>query len=415
MKTKGFIVILLLISVFACRINKTTHVKVTDAYQPEQLFDRLKVSVWHVSHNTTRLYLLIDTRNLLYKKELFSQRFKADYKIHYEYYDLVSPKIVVDSLTVFYADSLNYTDREIILDSLDIHLPAKGKFVMQMKLTDLNSQTENIAYINLDNISNAGRQNFLMKKTDGSILFQPFLENPANPFFLKTNNIGVPRLFVRYYKQEYPIALPPFIDARPKSFSFRPDSVFFIELTDGTAGPLQFPAKGIYHIQSDTSIKEGATFFSFYKGFPEVTNAAQMLFPLRYICSKTEFNDMMLMKNSKEAVDDFWLDIAGNPDRAKELIRKYYSRVETANTYFTSYHEGWKTDRGMIYIIFGAPGIVYRNPDGETWIYGEDRNILSMTLNFSRVDNPFSDNDFELDRSLEYKDTWYSAIEAWRN
>jgi GWxTD domain-containing protein len=226
---------------------------------------------------------------------------------------------------------------------------------------------------------------------------------------------NIPRLFVRYYKSDFPAAQPPFIEGKPKSFSFKPDSVFFIEMDEGQSAPLYMPKNGIYHIQPDTTGKDGFTFFSFYKGFPDVTTPYQMLNALRYITSKTEYNDMSLMKNRKQAVDDFWLDVAGNPERAKEMIRKYYGRVTGANRYFTSYQEGWKTDRGMIFIVFGPPGLVYRNPDSETWIYGEDRNMMSITFNFSRVNNVFSDNDFELNRSQEYKELWYSALEGWRN
>ena len=40
-------------------------------------------------------------------------------------------------------------------------------------------------------------------------------------------------------------------------------------------------------------------------------------------------------------------------ERAKELIKNYYGRLQHANLFFTSYLEGWKTDRGMIFMIFG--------------------------------------------------------------
>lgn len=400
---------------WSCTVNRTTNLKVTDAYQKDPVSDRLKAGLWHVSENLTRLYLEVDPGKLLYKKDLSAQLFKSKYTVHYELYNLETPKIVTDSLTKSYTDSLQYENRAILMDSLDIFVPSRGRYILQVKLTDLYSKSENVIYLNLDNSNALNRQNFQARKSDGGFLFEPYQKSPQEPFYLRFNNKQIPRLFVRYYKREYPIALPPFEERRAKTFSFKPDSVFFIELNEGISGPLVFAAKGIYHIQTDTSVREGYTFFSFYKGFPKVTNASQMLLPLRYICSKSEFNDMMLMKNSKEAVDDFWLDCAGNPDRAKELIRKYYSRVETANQYFTSYQEGWKTDRGMIYIVYGPPGIVYRNPDDETWIYGEDRNVLSITFNFKVVENPFSMNDYELVRTLEYKETWYSALDGWRN
>jgi len=99
---------------------------------------------------------------------------------------------------------------------------------------------------------------------------------------------------------------------------------------------------------------------------------------------------------------------------AKEIIRKYDKRVQDGNAYFTSYVEGWKTDRGMIYLIYGAPNVIYKTANSETWTYGEENNINSLTYVFSKVNNPFTDNDYSLDRSPNYKQAWYSAVDIWR-
>ena len=39
--------------------------------------------------------------------------------------------------------------------------------------------------------------------------------------------------------------------------------------------------------------------------------------------------------------------------KAKSLIAIYYNRIQNANLHFTTFKEGWKTDRGMIYVVFG--------------------------------------------------------------
>ena len=139
-----------------------------------------------------------------------------------------------------------------------------------------------------------------------------------------------------------------------------------------------------------------------------------MLLPLRYLTTKKEFNELLLQKNKKIAVENFWIEIAGNQSRAKSLIRKYYNRVQEANRLFTSYLEGWKTDRGLIYIIFGPPNIVYRMSDYERWIYGEAGNKLSLKFDFVKVNNPFTDNDYSLVKSPDYKEKWYHAVNYWR-
>ncbi|MPN51542.1 hypothetical protein SDC9_199190 [bioreactor metagenome] len=85
-----------------------------------------------------------------------------------------------------------------------------------------------------------------------------------------------------------------------------------------------------------------------------------------------------------------------------------------ANRLFTSYTEGWQTDRGMIYIVFGPPNIVYRSDDTESWIYGEENNFFSITFTFNKVKNIFCDNDYILQRAPVYKDNWFRAVDIWR-
>jgi len=47
------------------------------------------------------------------------------------------------------------------------------------------------------------------------------------------------------------------------------------------------------------------------------------------------------------------------PNRA---MVSYYTRVAYANEHFRHYIDGWKTDRGMVYIIYGPPSAVDRHP-----------------------------------------------------
>jgi len=118
--------------------------------------------------------------------------------------------------------------------------------------------------------------------------------------------------------------------------------------------------------------------------------------------------------NKKLAVDNFWLSNCGNTDRAKAALKVYYNRVQNCNIYFTSYTEGWKTDRGLVYIAFGLPNSIYRDSNGETWIYGEEQNYRALTFTFSKVLNPYSDNDYSLNRSENYRNDWFRMIDAWR-
>ena len=130
-----------------------------------------------------------------------------------------------------------------------------------------------------------------------------------------------------------------------------------------------------------------------------------MAHPLRYISTQKEYEELAQHEKAadfQKAVDSFWLKAAGSIERGQELVAGYYGRVQLANERFSSYVEGWKTDRGIIYTIYGPPSEVYRNDKGETWVYGSSSSMLSYTFNFIHVSNPFTDNDYALNRLSEY-------------
>ncbi len=65
-----------------------------------------------------------------------------------------------------------------------------------------------------------------------------------------------------------------------------------------------------------------------------------------------------------------------------EAFDEYYGRINFANNTFKSYTEGWMTDMGMVYIVFGPPMSADRqsgygdNRNYERWLYGNNRDFL---------------------------------------
>jgi GWxTD domain-containing protein len=173
--------------------------------------------------------------------------------------------------------------------------------------------------------------------------------------------------------------------------------------------------RGFYHIQADPDQKQGFTLFTGVEDHPEVTQVSQLVEPFRYLVSSKEYTRVTNDGETKQAIEKFWLSWCGNKERARSAIEAYYQRVEEANKYFSSHVEGWKSDRGLVYIVYGKPNKVYRSSTVETWIYGEENNPMSITFNFTKVINPFTANDFRLNREDYYKPTWYRSLEAWRN
>jgi GWxTD domain-containing protein len=60
---------------------------------------------------------------------------------------------------------------------------------------------------------------------------------------------------------------------------------------------------------------------------------------------------------------EFWKKRDPNPNTPRnEKMEEYFQRVDYANRHFTHFRDGWRTDMGMIYLIFGSPSNVDRHP-----------------------------------------------------
>ena len=107
--------------------------------------------------------------------------------------------------------------------------------------------------------------------------------------------------------------------------------------------------------------------------------------------------------------------LADDMERARELIRIYYNRVFFSNYYFTSFKEGWMTDRGMIFIIYGPPQAIYTKVNEERWVYYRKNYSSTITFVFNHVQSPYADNNFILQRSESYDIHWRQAVNSWKN
>jgi len=86
---------------------------------------------------------------------------------------------------------------------------------------------------------------------------------------------------------------------------------------------------------------------------------------VKYIAEKKEW-DKLKKAHKDEKLDafrDFWARRDPTPGTPQnEWMDEYYERVAYANARFSGFRDGWKSDMGMIYIIFGPPSDVERHP-----------------------------------------------------
>ena len=194
--------------------------------------------------------------------------------------------------------------------------------------------------------------------------------------------------------------------------SLEVDSTFMISANQ----PLQFTKEGLYNVFADTTQSEGLGILVVNERFPKVTRPQLLLGPLLYMSTNNEINEIKKAEDYKKALDKYWLTLMnGNAPLAQQSIRSFYGRVEEANQLFTTYKEGWKTDKGMIYIVLGPPDKVQRSKDREVWTYDHRGNAQNVNFTFNRRNNQFVDDHYELVRYAEYQPIWYPVVEAWRN
>lgn len=207
-----------------------------------------------------------------------------------------------------------------------------------------------------------------------------------------------------FYTSEFNAAHPPFGQAQPLQPFLKADSTF------NASAEFTPHKEGLYLLQTDSNSAKGLTLLAVAENFPKYNTIQTLKNPLIYITTSDEFAKLAQAGNNKSIFDQTILEITRDKERAKNLIRSYFQRVETANRFFTSYKEGWKTDRGMIYIIYGTPEQVTRTPETETWTYS----ALGLTFRFNLSKSIFAPDDFRLERDNAYMESWFKQVDLWR-
>jgi GWxTD domain-containing protein len=356
------------------------------------------------------LHFRIPQSNLLFVKNTPDTFYTAFAELRFRLIPTLDGKIVDDSSTVTLIKVQGKTNDDWY-GKIWIKVKQGYSGFLDIQFTDLNRKSSSRNVLAVDK-RNFGSRDFytLCRSSDTLPLFRNYLL--ANESAIIKAPGAIERLFVKYYRREFPLPPPPFSSSAPRTFSFLPDSTFSVEGKKGLFH-VSLPVKGFYHFQKDTALA-GITLYRFSKDFPFLTSAEGMIPVLRFITTRQEYDELSYGTNKENSMEDFWIRVCGNSERAKAVMSAYFGRAEQANHLFSSYSEGWRTDRGIVYVIFGKPNAVYRDPGTETWIYGEERSFKSLTFTFTRNDNPFTGNDYQLNRSELYKDEWYRGVDSWR-
>ncbi len=381
-------------------------------YNPSVTLLHPECFVYHSSDTLSLLFFKINTNELFFNtqsKDFFN---KARIQVHYRLLDAAKNDELLDSATVSYFIQRGAKQGKFIT-YIPIHTSHLQKYTLEVIYIDFFRHRGSQSILSFDKSTLNSPQNFFLSSEQ---LKEPWFQNTFHEddlIKIRYDRQPISKIFVKYYNITSPLPLPPFSTKKMVSEKLIPDSIWTIPYNDSTI--FRLVQKGMYFIQTDTTKSDGLTLLNFGKFYPEIKEAEELIKPIRFLTTKKKFEELNTYENSKIALDDFWLKLTGTVAHSKELLRIYYSRIQLANKFFVSYTEGWKTDRGMIYTVFGSPGTIFKSDNMEKWIYGERTNQPSMNFTFEKVDNTFSENDYVLIRNDIYKTSWFQAVDVWRN
>ena len=374
----------------------------------------------------------------LARSELLFQRTPDGYRAGYEirvifYKDPKQKPVAGDSYTrelkvSAYAETV--MQGVDIIDHVTFRVPA-GKYTLQVDLTDLNAENTSSTTFEFE-VPNAPA---------GPIWFTDLTLGTLRPDSLQSGRGEVEPNPSRRYGDDLSrlVVTAEVVDGRPAS---APDSVYRLHyevMSDvrtslvkgdtllarrGTRTPfvirpgLQALDVGSYdlvvelasHVPPPAKGKK-ATPIRRVKSFtvePSVTSTAidprTALEVLRYVATDSEAREMDRLRTPEERTtfwEEFWKRRDPSPDTPTNEARdEFYKRVQYANQHFGAGTPGWRTDMGHVYIRFGQPDEVVRNPfrfEGppeEIWYYYRER------LTFFYVDlDGFGRYELDEDRS----------------
>jgi GWxTD domain-containing protein len=134
--------------------------------------------------------------------------------------------------------------------------------------------------------------------------------------------------------------------------------------------------------KSDLTVSTIKNFVSRWIGVPSsIKDLDKAIAQMVYIATSSELDEINNAKSKEEKIQKYlayWKKKDPEPQSEDNpVFDEYYRRVAFANENFSHYIEGWRTDRGMVFIILGPPNNIDRHPfeydskPYEVWEYYE--------------------------------------------
>ena len=329
------------------------------------------------------VYLEIPLENLQFKKNYTSKQYDASIsyviKITNSSGEIVSNESIKDFITTSKAEqkkldeSAKFIVKEFYLNP--------GNYNIEVSLTDINTKKEKSKKDKIDIIDYAGKTISFsdimlvsnLKIENGKKIITPLIDK-------NIDNLKEIFLFFEIYNSENKEVTNNFsykiTDLKGKDFE---KGEYEYKLAPGINKffekiPTVNLVFGSYRIEiknkSNGELIAEKEFTNKLNGFPVNMKDMNLLIDqLLYIATGEELSKI---KNAptdelkEKYFIEFWRGKDPNPYTHKnEYMGDYYKRIDIANERYTHWIDGWKTDMGMIYIVYGNPNSVERYPNNE--------------------------------------------------
>jgi GWxTD domain-containing protein len=390
--------------------------QIASMYNPSEFSLNTDYQLYHISDDMTSMFIRLFPGELLFNQANEEAEYRALVGITYVIYELGENREVVarsDSTSFQIKLGGEYEGKTAYFSSRVLSIRGGSEYMIRIESKDLLRGSVGLKHIYIDKRNSYSAQNFsIISARTGYPRFINYIA-PGEVFRLNYRLPGYDSIFVDFIKVREDFPRPPVTLNAPSFFTVKPDTTIRLAWTDSTVFTL--PEKGMYHFRLDTTRLEGITLHRFGPDFPQVQTDEALMEPLFYIATQTEYNNMLRAENTKLAVDDFWLARASSMERSRELLRVYYNRVVYSNLYFTTNREGWKTDRGLIFILFGPPDRIRSGGSEERWYYISNRQGKVIEFVFERVPGLYSNHDLVWRKNGQSMGYVSTAISSWRS
>lgn len=367
----------------------------------------LESLVYHESDDSSTIYLRMPASYLTNKKWNNTQDYRA---LQLKLMVVDSLQRLTDTLVTAY-HGFEIADQQWIIMQERLCITT-GQFKIIVEISDLNKSNVSKEVVMVDKTNRHGVQNFLLRDEKGEPLFG-YRAAAGSTFTLQTaRNVTSDSLDLFTFKQDTKLPPPPFSSNPVETPDVKSAIRKMFAMHNGRCTIHQ---EGLYQCMRIPGSGYSLIVRQQSHNYPQLDQAQQLHLPLRYITTKAEYDEMNKSAYAKPLVEKFWMESGGTRDRGRELIKKYYTRVEESNRYFTTYTEGWRTDRGMIYLVYGPPVMVEHLDNQELWHYSNGSDDNDIVFVFNRVKTPIGLIHYQLKRDPYYKTGWEMMVNSWRN